>query len=335
MQQGDQPLVSIVTPVYNGAEFLRECIDSVLAQTYRNWEYIVLDNASTDGTPEILAEYAAKDARIKVLRNAVTLPMNRNHNTAIAAVSPSAKYVKPLMADDWLFPQCVERMVAAAESDPAIGLVCALAIDGRHVMWDGWPYPAHRVDGREVARAHLMSDDFYVFGSQTSTLLRADAVRARPELYTEQNSAGDYEACLDILQTEDFAFVHEVLTFHRVHDASVTSREAAREGGFIGRVLALMRWGPVYLTPAEFEARRKARIRVYYRLLAAHWLKGTDAGFWDFHRERMKSFGVSLSPARVALAVARRLLIAALSPFEVARRVVWKVEARLGRGSLG
>ena len=69
---GRSPLVSVVTPVYNGERFLRECIESVLAQTYQHWDYTIVDNSSTDQTSEIAREYAARDSRIRVLRNAET-----------------------------------------------------------------------------------------------------------------------------------------------------------------------------------------------------------------------------------------------------------------------
>jgi len=67
--KSSQPLVSVLTPVYNGAEFLSECIESVLAQTYQNWEYTIVDNCSTDGTAEIARRYAAKDSRIRLHQN--------------------------------------------------------------------------------------------------------------------------------------------------------------------------------------------------------------------------------------------------------------------------
>ena len=63
------PLVSVVTPVYNGETTLCECIESVLAQTYPNWNYVIVDNCSTDRTHDIAQEYAVKDARIRVHRN--------------------------------------------------------------------------------------------------------------------------------------------------------------------------------------------------------------------------------------------------------------------------
>jgi glycosyltransferase involved in cell wall biosynthesis len=64
-----KPFVSVVTPVYNGADFLAECIDSVLSQTYDNFEYLIVNNCSTDGTLAIALDYAKKDPRIRVHSN--------------------------------------------------------------------------------------------------------------------------------------------------------------------------------------------------------------------------------------------------------------------------
>ncbi len=84
---GTQPLVSVVTPVYNGEAFLDQCIESVLRQTYDNWEYVLLDNASTDRTPEIIAAYAEREPRIRVLRNPEVLPQIPNWNRSMRAIS--------------------------------------------------------------------------------------------------------------------------------------------------------------------------------------------------------------------------------------------------------
>ena len=62
------PIVSVLTPVYNGQQYLEECIQSVLRQTYHDWEYIIFDNRSTDDTAAIGERHAAKDARIRVVR---------------------------------------------------------------------------------------------------------------------------------------------------------------------------------------------------------------------------------------------------------------------------
>src|SRR3989442_705038 len=90
----DQPLVSILTPVYNGASYLKECIDSVLAQTYSHWEYIIINNCNTDKTLEIACEYTTKYNSIRVHNNTEFLGVIANHNLAFSLMSPAAKYCK-------------------------------------------------------------------------------------------------------------------------------------------------------------------------------------------------------------------------------------------------
>ncbi len=69
MPKRNEPMVGVVTPVYNGARYIRECLESVLAQTHENWEHVVCDNASTDETAEIVEEFAGRDSRIRLERN--------------------------------------------------------------------------------------------------------------------------------------------------------------------------------------------------------------------------------------------------------------------------
>jgi glycosyltransferase involved in cell wall biosynthesis len=310
----EQPLVSVIVPVYNGKEYLRECLDSVLAQTYQNWELVVLDNFSSDGSTEIIAEYVARDSRVRVHRNEALLPLVHNHNASLRLMSPTARYCKMLMADDYLMPDCVAKMVGAAEAHPTVGLVCTLSIDGRNVWWDGWPYPARRVPGREVARAHLFDLNFYIFGSPTSCLYRADLVRRRPEFFNPLSNAADYESCLDMLAESDFAFVHQILTFHRLHEGSVTSSFSEMDGAFVGRLYTLIRTGPTFLTPEEYEARRDWAIRTYYGLLARRALGFPGAKFWAYHRTFLQKMGEDFNRARLAMAICKRLVRRVLNP---------------------
>src|SRR6185503_300851 len=136
------PLVSVVTPVYNGERHLVECIESVLAQTYERWEHTIVDNCSTDRTREIAERYAKKDARIRVHPNSTFVDLLPNHNIAFRQISPAAAYCKVVQADDWIFPECLERMVAVAEAHPTVGVVGAYRLDGAKVDCDGLPYPS-------------------------------------------------------------------------------------------------------------------------------------------------------------------------------------------------
>src|SRR5579862_9346002 len=143
MNAGVEPLVSVVTPVYNGEKYLVECIESVLAQSYSNWEYIIVDNHSTDGTGRIAEEYGAKEPRIRVYHNDSLLPIIANHNRAFRLISPESKYVKVVSGDDWIYPECLARMVGLAVSNPSVGLVGSYQLSGGgddwHVRTDGLP----------------------------------------------------------------------------------------------------------------------------------------------------------------------------------------------------
>src|SRR5713101_9671976 len=122
MKLESQPLVSVCTPVYNCAEYLAECIESVLAQTYQNWDYTIVDNCSTDESVEIARRYAAKDQRIRIQENQQFLRAIPNFNVALRQISPTSKYCKVVLGDDRLFPECLARMVAVAEEHPSVGI---------------------------------------------------------------------------------------------------------------------------------------------------------------------------------------------------------------------
>src|SRR5208282_5233233 len=148
----DRPLVSIVTPFYNTADYLAECIESVLRQTYDNWEYVLLDNCSTDGSGRIAEEYAARDPRIRLFKNRDFLTQAQNYNAAVSKISETSKFCKMVQADDWIYPNCVEQMATVAASDPSVGLVSSYHLEGKSVHGSGLTYSAQVAPGREVGR---------------------------------------------------------------------------------------------------------------------------------------------------------------------------------------
>src|SRR5947207_1525312 len=121
MNRHDQPLVAVLTPVYNEEGVLPDCIESVLAQTYGNFEYTIVNNGSTDRSLAIALQYAARDPRVRVHNNATHVDVTENHNIAFRLASPDAKYCKVLSADDLLFPDYLMRVVETAEANPSAG----------------------------------------------------------------------------------------------------------------------------------------------------------------------------------------------------------------------
>lgn len=120
-----QPLVSILIPVYNRENFIGECIESALAQTYTNIEIIVVDNASTDGTWAICQQFAAKDLRVRVFRNDTNIgPVG---NWLACATRAQGVLGKLLFSDDLMFPHFLEHTLPYLEDlDVAFVLTAAL-----------------------------------------------------------------------------------------------------------------------------------------------------------------------------------------------------------------
>lgn len=313
MNHSAQPLVSIVTPVYNGVKFLAECIESVLSQTYKNWNYTIVDNCSSDGTAQLAHRYAAQDSRIRVQENQEFLRAIPNHNRAFRQISAESKYCKMLFGDDWLFPECLEKMVALAEEHPSIGLVSAYALEGSRVAWTGLPYPSRFVSGQQICRQHLR-ERLYVFGSATTVLYRADLVRARDPFFNEANIHADTEACFDLLKSSDFGFVHQVLTFSRVRSESLTAMSSDLQTSYGGMLQILNAHGRDYLSAEEFQTRREQALADYYSFLAKSLLKGRDQKFWAFHKSKLNELGGGYSRMRLSMAFLQELAVAATQP---------------------
>jgi glycosyltransferase involved in cell wall biosynthesis len=279
----NQPLVSIVTPVYNGERHLAEAIESVLSQTHANWDYTISDNRSTDRTREIAEEYASKDERIRVVSHDEHVGLLQSWNRAIGLISSESKYVKVLHADDWLFPECVARMVALAEEHPSVGVVGAYRLEGRRVGLDGIPYETSVIPGRDFCRGRFLGLYPFVFGSPSSLMFRADLVRKRDPFYDESNLHADTGACYDVLLESDFGFVHQVLTYTRRHQEAFTSF-TKRVGTYKPlHFEQLLKYGPVYLSRTEYERVVAGRAVNYARFLLWNAHRFRDGEFRDFH----------------------------------------------------
>ena len=112
-----QPAINIAVPVYNGAAHLGEALDSLLAQTFSNFDLLIVDNASTDGTPDICAEYARRDSRVRVHRHARNIGGPRNWSFA-ARQAARAPYFKWAAANDVCHPDMLARCHETLEAHP-------------------------------------------------------------------------------------------------------------------------------------------------------------------------------------------------------------------------
>jgi glycosyltransferase involved in cell wall biosynthesis len=297
MSRENEPLVSIVTPFYNTAEYLGECIESVLAQSYQNWEYCLVNNCSDDGSADIARRYAAEDDRIRVVDNTEFLTQVQNYNHALRQISPESRYTKIVQADDWMFPECLERMVKLAEDSPSVGIVGAYRLYGRMVLNWGLPYTTTVIGGKEACRFMLLRSE-QIFGSPTSILFRSEIIRSRDRFYSETSLFEDTEACYEVLQDWDFGFVHQVLTFERVENEneSISAEPRSHDPGWdLDQLITMTKFGRTVFSEEELE-REKARVEdEYFRFLADNLLAGRGKEFWDYHKAGLATIGLSLN----------------------------------------
>ncbi len=280
-----EPLVTVITPVYNGADYLDACIRSVQAQSYPHWRYKIIDNQSTDGSLEIASRYAAGDSRIEVSRNTRFLDLMDNWNHALSQLDADARYCKVVHADDWLFPECLAEMVALAEANPGVGVVSAYRVEeDRPGLGQRLPYGQAVTPGQEVCRGEL-ENRMFVLGSPSNILLRADKMRDQRPFYDAALLHADKDAALRLLMETDLGFVFKVLTFTRRHNESQTSKSRLFDTRRSEDLLLLRRYAPRLYSESQARQIFERRLNSHYRFLARALFERKNKAFWDYQRD--------------------------------------------------
>jgi glycosyltransferase involved in cell wall biosynthesis len=308
------PFVSIVTPFHNTEAYLAECIESVLNQTYQDWEYVLVNNMSTDGSADIAAHYARADSRIRLLHTAELLPQVPNYNFALRQISPGSKYCKLVQADDWIYPQCIAEMVSVAETREDVVLVGSYSLyerlppdgDRPFVGGTGLTYGTRIVDGPDMLRSYLVQR-LSVFGSPTCVMYGSRNVRERTDFYELGTPVEDMQACFDLLMHGAFGFVHQVLTFNRRQRGSIFWDASSYDSFALNAFLLAHRHGASLFTPVEYDVVLRRVEQHYYTTLASALLTLRKAAFWRYHASGLRSANKRILWWKVATHVPRAL----------------------------
>jgi len=224
------PLVSVGLPIYNGARFVREAVDSILAQTFTDFELVVSDNASTDATQRICEGYAAADPRVRYYRNERNMGASYNYNR-VTELS-RGKYIRHAAHDDVLAPENLERCVAVMEADDAVALCYPQMsrIDENGAVIDTYANSLHLRDPDPVVRwrrFHRLCDSDSmcdpVFG-----LFRASVLRATPVL--GRFASADVVLLAEVALRGQIHEVPEVLFFERWHAGTSVNANPTPDG---------------------------------------------------------------------------------------------------------
>jgi len=203
------PIVSVIMNCYNSSQFLKEAIDSVYAQTFKDWEIIFWDNVSTDNSAEIAKSY---DSKLRYFKGEKTVPLGAARNLALNKVS--GEYVAFLDCDDIWVPDKLAKQADIFSRDNRVGFIytnffVSNEIQKSKTISDRIPQPAGNIFRTMLAR--------YSIGLLT-TLIRKNALLSAGELFDESLSyAEEYDLFMRMLYSAKAAYLFEPLAVYRVH----------------------------------------------------------------------------------------------------------------------
>lgn len=217
-----KPEISVIMSVYNGETYLKEAIESVINQTFKNWELIVINDCSTDSTSEILAEFAEKDERVKVYPNEVNLRLPTSLNRAISL--SSGKYIARMDADDICLPDRFEKQYKFMEENPDTALSSC-----RFMTVKNGVYASGGAGGRcdfEAIKALLLV---------VNPILHPGVI-AKAEIMKEFNYDTSLTCTEDlelwtrlVMANQKMKILPECLLIYRLHDKQITSTTLERQ----------------------------------------------------------------------------------------------------------
>ncbi|WOH68048.1 glycosyltransferase family 2 protein [Bradyrhizobium sp. BWA-3-5] len=295
------PRVAIVTPVYNGEQFLAETMACVQTQTYPNLLHIVLDNASVDSTPDIIARYRNGRVPLVTRRNPEVLSMYDNWETSLRLIGPDVSYFLILCADDLITDDAIEKLVDVAEVDPDIGVVGCQWTTGTQPGGDvdihgkGLPTDMAVFDGRWFVKTYLTK--FHSATSPQCQLFRRSLLRDDVPFHKYDEMLMDIDVCLRAAVDGKYGFVHAPLGFTREHADRTTSTVRKLVEDFTSNWLALInRHGPSVMSAADLVTCRRAYLQHYFRRLLLWRFRDGNKKLYDHHLAILKEQGIQPSP---------------------------------------
>jgi glycosyltransferase involved in cell wall biosynthesis len=291
--------VSVVTPFFNSETTLEECIRSVLAQSHADFELVLADNQSTDGSSEVARDLAKGDSRVRYIHFAEHVDKTRNYNRALLQMSPLASYCKVVQADDYIYPSCLDELTKLALEHPSVGVVSARRIIHANVVDppESLSLPAVS-NGIDIAR-RVLTGEIYPFGSPTSVLYRADLVRARPDFYDEAQYLHDVDTIFELLRTSDFGFCPQVLTFTRRDSGSTYGRVTSYYPALLNQYIALRLRGRQFFSTGELRELLDSVGRHYYATMVRAIRREDRAALFEFHNRLLRDAGLRWEAGRL------------------------------------
>jgi len=229
-------------------------------------------------------------------------------------------------ADDWLYPECIERMVGVAERRESIALVSSFTLMGTWIAGGGLPHGVEVFPGPAVCRRQLLTMTFF-FGSPSTVLYRSDVVRAHDPFYDRNALHADTERAYALLRDHDFGFVHQVLSCLREDPDSVSGQVSDLNPHELDRLLIHLKYGREFLTSEEFARQLRHHEARYCRIFVRRALGPDRSRFLAYHRPALAAVGYRFPTSVFARAALWELADLVLNP----KKTVGRVAAMVGR----
>ncbi len=237
------PTVSVCIPTYNAAQYLERTLRSALRQTYADFEVIISDDGSTDGTLDLVAEF--DDPRIRVLPAQDRTGAAANWNRAVAEAN--GRFVKLLCQDDVLYPDCLRVQVDAITRGAEQGVVLVsckrdIVDDDDHVLFRGrgWHGASGVVDGLTTLRS-IVRAGANIIGEPSATLFTLDTFQAVGGFSADHTYMIDVDTWIRMLGHGSLSYVPESLCTFRVSRSSWSSQLARRQAHEVRSLLREIR----------------------------------------------------------------------------------------------
>lgn len=217
------PKISVLMSVYNGSQYLRQSVDSILNQSFTDFEFIIIDDYSTDNTWEILTEYVEQDRRIKLLKNQENLGLTKSLNLGLKLAR--GEYIARQDADDISLPKRFEKQIAWLDKDSEVILVsCDLELIDSKGNSSG---KFQRACAPELVGWYLL---FYnhLAGHSQVTFRRETVINLGGYCETRRYSQ-DYELWCRLVKVGKIVILPEVLAQQRRHDESISNKKTSEQ----------------------------------------------------------------------------------------------------------
>ena len=215
-KESSSPKISVLMPAYNAEKYIGEAIESILNQTYKEFELILIDDCSKDTTWKIIQKYAKKDKRIIPVRNTTNLKLSKTLNKGLTIAK--GEYIARMDADDLSYPDRLGRQLSFMEKNPDVGIVGGVMeiIDEKGNYIGIRKYP---LDDESIRKKIF----FYSPFSHPLIMIRKSVLKKSKDYNTDFNPAEDYELYFRIGKFSKFANLPDLLLKYRIVSKSMTT----------------------------------------------------------------------------------------------------------------